>query len=71
MTVKITTGFIGRKQARIELFATTFTTSEGPDAGALIADLVRDLPAETPTGTSACSAPRMKAMPLARQSSPA
>jgi len=49
MTVKITTGFIGRKQARIELFATTFTTSEGPDARALIADLVRDLIAETPT----------------------
>jgi putative acetyltransferase len=49
MTVNITTGFVGRKQARIKLFATAFTTSEGPDAGALIADLVRDLPAETPT----------------------
>lgn len=47
--MKITTGFVGREQARIKLFATTFTTSEGPDAGALIADLVRDLPAETPT----------------------
>lgn len=44
MTVKITTtGFIGCEQALIELFATTFTTSEGPDEGALIADLVRDL----------------------------
>ncbi|WP_373503031.1 GNAT family N-acetyltransferase [Aestuariivirga sp.] len=45
----VTTGFVGREQALIELFATTFTTSEGPDEGALIADLVRDLLAETPT----------------------
>jgi predicted N-acetyltransferase YhbS len=49
MTVKIKTGVIGCEQALIELFATTFTTSEGPDEGALIADLVRDLIAETPT----------------------
>ncbi len=47
--MKITTGFVGREQALTKFFATTFTTSEGPDEGALIADLVRDLLAETPT----------------------
>ena len=49
LTVKITTGFVGREQEFIELFAATFTASEGPDEGALIGDLVRDLLAETPT----------------------
>jgi putative acetyltransferase len=49
LTVKITSGFVGRKQALIELFAATFTASEGPKEGALIGDLVRDLLAETPT----------------------
>jgi putative acetyltransferase len=47
--VKVTTGFAGREQALIDLFATTFTASEGPGEGALIADLVRDLLAETPS----------------------
>lgn len=47
--MKITTGFVGREQALIELFATTFTASEDPDEGALIGDLVSDLLAETPT----------------------
>lgn len=47
--MKITTGFVGREQPLIELFATTFTASEGADEGALIGDLVRDLLAETPT----------------------
>lgn len=47
--MKITNGFVGREQALIELFATTFTASEGADEGALIGDLVRDLLTETPT----------------------
>ena len=47
--MKITNGFVGREQALIELFATTFTASEGPDEGALIGDLVHNLLAETPT----------------------
>jgi putative acetyltransferase len=47
-SVKMTPGFVGREQALIDLFATTFTTSEGPDEGALIGGLVRDLLAETP-----------------------
>ena len=47
--MKITTGFAGREQALIELFAATFTASQGPDEGALIGDLVRDLLAQTPT----------------------
>jgi putative acetyltransferase len=46
--VEITTGFVGRERALIELFATTFTASEGPDEGALIGGLVRDLLAATP-----------------------
>jgi putative acetyltransferase len=49
-SVKMTTGFVGREQALIEHFAATFTASEGPDEGALIGGLVRDLLAETPTG---------------------
>jgi putative acetyltransferase len=48
LNVEITTGFIGREQALIKLFATTFTASEGPDEGALIGNLVRDLLAVTP-----------------------
>lgn len=47
--MKITTGYVGREQALIGLFTTTFTASEGPDEGALIGDLARDLLAETPT----------------------
>jgi putative acetyltransferase len=47
--LKITTGFVGRKQALIALFAGTFTVSEGPKEGALIGNLVRNLLAETPT----------------------
>ena len=47
--MKITIGFVGREQALIELFAATFTASEGPGEGALIGDLVSDLLAETPT----------------------
>lgn len=47
--MKISTGFAGREQALIDLFAATFTASEGPDEGALIGGLVRDLLAETPT----------------------
>jgi putative acetyltransferase len=47
--LKITTGFVGRKQALVELFTATFAESEGPKEGALIGDLVRDLLAETPT----------------------
>ena len=48
LIVKITTGFVGREQPLIDLFVATFTASEGPDEGALIGDLVRDLLAETP-----------------------
>ncbi len=47
--MKVTDGFVGREQTIVRLFASTFTTSEGPDEGALIADLVRDLLSETPT----------------------
>jgi putative acetyltransferase len=43
--VKITTGFVGREQELIELFAATFTASEGPDEGALIGEF--DLPPGT------------------------
>lgn len=46
--MKLTTGFFGREQALIDLFAATFTASEGADEGALIGDLVRDLFAQTP-----------------------
>ncbi len=45
--MKFTTGFAGREQRLVELFAATFTSSEGADEGALIGDLVRDLLAET------------------------
>ena len=48
--MQTTTGFVGREQELIELFAATFTASEGPDEGALIGDLVRGLFAETPIG---------------------
>lgn len=48
LTVEITTGFVGRERALIELFATTFTASEGPDEGAQIGGLVRDLLTATP-----------------------
>jgi putative acetyltransferase len=43
----ITTGFVGREKALIELFITSFTDSEGPDEGALIGGLVLDLFAKT------------------------
>ena len=46
--MKTTRGSVGREQALIELFATTFTTSEGPEEGKLIAELVRDLVMGTP-----------------------
>ena len=46
--MKITTHFVGREQALITLFTSTFTASEGPDEGALIGDLVHDLLALTP-----------------------
>lgn len=46
--MEITTGFVGREQALIELFGTTFEASEGPDEGALVGGLVGDLLAETP-----------------------
>lgn len=45
--MEITTGFVGREQALIELFATTFTASEGPDEGAVIGNLVQNLLAGT------------------------
>ena len=45
--MKITTGFAGREQALIRLFAATFTASESADEGALIGGLVRDLLAQT------------------------
>lgn len=47
-TLNITTGFVGRKQALIELFVAAFTASEGPKEGALVGDLVRGLLTETP-----------------------
>lgn len=47
--MKLTTGFAGRKRAIIDLFAATFTASEGPDEGVLIGGLVRDLLADTPS----------------------
>ena len=47
-TVQIQTGFEGQAQAILDLFAQTFTDSEGPDEGALIADLVHDLITRTP-----------------------
>jgi len=47
--VKVATGFVDREQELIDLFAATFTASEGADEGTLIGDLVRDLLAETPT----------------------
>ena len=47
--MEITTGFLGCEQALIDLFAATFTASEGLVEGALIGDLVRDLLAVTPT----------------------
>jgi len=48
MTLNITTGFAGREEALIELFASTFAASEGPKEGALLGDLVRGLLTETP-----------------------
>jgi putative acetyltransferase len=48
LNVEISTGFTGREQALVDLFATTFTASEGPDEGALIGNLVRDLLTITP-----------------------
>jgi putative acetyltransferase len=47
--MEITIGSAGREQALTELFAATFTASEGPDEGALIGELVRGMLAETPT----------------------
>jgi putative acetyltransferase len=45
--MKITSGFTGREQALIDLFATTFTASEGAGEGALIGGLVQDLLTQT------------------------
>jgi putative acetyltransferase len=46
--VDITTDIQGREQELIDLFAATFTTSEGLDEGARIGELVHDLLLETP-----------------------
>jgi putative acetyltransferase len=46
--VDFTTGILELKQELIDLFTATFTASEGPDEGALIGGLVRDLLAATP-----------------------
>ena len=46
--MRITAGFHGREQAVADLFAATFAASEGPDEGALIGRLARDLMASTP-----------------------
>ena len=46
--MEIVTGSIGKEDAIIDLFDTTFTASEGADEGALISKLVRDLLSETP-----------------------
>lgn len=46
--MEITTGFAGRQQAIIDLFAAAFTASEGEDEGARIGGLARDLLADTP-----------------------
>jgi len=43
-----TTGSAGREKALVDLFATTFTASEGADGGRLIGNVVRDLLARTP-----------------------
>jgi predicted N-acetyltransferase YhbS len=47
LSVKVTTGFAGRERALIELFTASFAASEGPDEGALVGGLARDLLAET------------------------
>ncbi|WPZ33009.1 N-acetyltransferase [Thalassobaculum sp. OXR-137] len=47
--MEITVGFAGREEALIDLFAATFSDSEGPEEGALVGDLTRDLLAHTPT----------------------
>lgn len=47
--MKITTDIVERQKELIDLFATTFTASEGPDEGGLIGELVHDLLATTPT----------------------
>ena len=46
--MKIVTGTVGHQQAIIDLFAATFTASEGADEGELIATLVRELFSRTP-----------------------
>lgn len=45
--MKFTTDCAGREQELIDLFAATFTATEGPDEGKLIGSLVRDLLTET------------------------
>ena len=47
--MEITVGFAGREDTLIDLFAATFSDSEGPEEGALVGDLTRDLLADTPT----------------------
>lgn len=47
--MKISSNPNGREQDLIELFRATFTASEGPDEGAVIAELVRKQLAETPS----------------------
>ncbi|TVR80093.1 MAG: GNAT family N-acetyltransferase [Rhodospirillales bacterium] len=45
--MELSTGFIGREQAIIDLFTATFTASEGAEEGALIGGLVRNEMADT------------------------
>lgn len=46
--MEITSGFTGREQALVDLFARTFADSEGPQEGRLIGGLVHDLLTRTP-----------------------
>lgn len=46
--MEIVTGSIGKEQAIIDLFAATFTVSEGADEGKEIASLIQDLVSQTP-----------------------
>jgi predicted N-acetyltransferase YhbS len=50
MTLDLSTEAADRPDAIVELFAATFTASEGAEEGALIGDLARRLLAETPAG---------------------
>ena len=46
--MEIEAGFQGREDAIVDLFTETFATSEGPEEGALIGNLVQDLLGQTP-----------------------